>query len=198
MGTTSISPEPLRRGGRGARERILKAAARLFYEEGINATGMARLVEVAQVSTRTFYQHFPSKNALVQEYLRRFDTDFPSYNEQQLQRSDLAPRERLLAVFSEQSGTGRIRGCPFHNAAVEAADALPDIQELVQRHKRTFIQALIDTAAQAGADDPQILGCRLAVLFEGAAALSTSLDDSQPVRDARDTAVMLIDLATTS
>ncbi|MEV6115868.1 hypothetical protein AB0L59_25990 [Streptomyces sp. NPDC052109] len=33
------------RGRRGARGRILHAAAKLFYEEGINATGMERLTE---------------------------------------------------------------------------------------------------------------------------------------------------------
>ena len=38
------------RGGRGARKRILDAAAELFYREGINATGVDRLAEAASVS----------------------------------------------------------------------------------------------------------------------------------------------------
>ena len=36
------------RGGRGARKRILDAAAELFYREGINATGVDRLAEAGQ------------------------------------------------------------------------------------------------------------------------------------------------------
>ncbi|MEV4431023.1 helix-turn-helix domain-containing protein [Streptomyces sp. NPDC053792] len=74
METQKPSPStPQHRGGRGARERILRAAAELFYEDGIHATGVAALAERAQVSSRTFYQHFPTKNALAAEYLRTFD-----------------------------------------------------------------------------------------------------------------------------
>src|SRR3979411_1905200 len=47
-------------GGRGARERILWAAGVLFYQQGINSTGIEELTTVAHVSKRTFYQHFGS------------------------------------------------------------------------------------------------------------------------------------------
>ena len=70
-------------GGRGARERILRAAAELFYRHGIHATGVAALVDAAHVSTRTFYQHFPTKNALVEAYLHGFEADTPIASEQQ-------------------------------------------------------------------------------------------------------------------
>ena len=48
----------------------MKAASELFYLEGINATGVGRIASKASVSKRTLYQHFPSKVALVEEYLR--------------------------------------------------------------------------------------------------------------------------------
>lgn len=70
MGAPRQATEGEVRGGRGARKRILEAAARLFYREGINATGVERLASEAQVSKRTLYQHFPSKSAVVEEYLR--------------------------------------------------------------------------------------------------------------------------------
>jgi AcrR family transcriptional regulator len=70
-GTRTATAPPAERGGRGARERILAAATTLFHREGIHATGVERLTEQAHVSKRTFYQHFPSKNDLVEEYLRR-------------------------------------------------------------------------------------------------------------------------------
>ncbi len=58
------------KGGRGARQRILQTAAELFYRDGINATGVERLAAESSVSKRTLYQHFPSKTAVVEEYLR--------------------------------------------------------------------------------------------------------------------------------
>ena len=74
-----------------------------------------------------------------------------------------------------------MRGCPFHNAAVEASEAMPEIQDIVHEHKRAYLKGLIKLARQAGAANPTLLGNQLGVLYEGAAALSTSLDDPTAV-----------------
>jgi AcrR family transcriptional regulator len=186
-----------RRGGRGARERILAAVADLFYREGIHATGVARVAEVAEVSIRTLYQHFASKDDLVLAYLRQFRTDRPIVAESQLLRTELPPRERLLAIFPPLAADhlGVARGCPFHNAAVEAAGAMPAVSSLVAEHKAAFRDLLIDTARQAGIRDAESAGRQLAVLYEGAAALSASGGDRRVVDDALTAATTLVDAA---
>jgi AcrR family transcriptional regulator len=183
------------RGGRGARQRILDAAAELFYRDGINATGVERLAAESSVSKRTLYQHFPSKTAVVEEYLRSIEHRVAN----PVGNAEQTPRERLLAVFQPPMARGGpLRGCPFHNAAVEAAGAMPGVQEIVCASKRGFIDGLIELAKQAGAGDPQLLGNELGVLYEGAAALATSLDDSSPWAHAGAAAEALIDQAVTS
>ncbi len=194
-GTPIVTARPAARGGRGARERILTAATTLFHREGIHATGVERLTEHAHVSKRTFYQHFSSKNDLVVEYLRRIHRTGGSPREQAIDTADTSPRGRLLAIFDSAPGS-RFRGCPFHNAAVEAADAMPGVEDIVHEHKLDFTARLIHTAAEAGAQDPYRLGNQLAVLFEGAAALATSLNDTSPLVHARSAAETLIDAAT--
>src|SRR3954470_18022369 len=97
-------PRGLRRG-RGARERILSASQQLFRDQGINCTGVDQLCAVAEVSKRTLYQHFGGKDELIAEHLRQFD---PDVLPEVFDRSDLAPRERLLAVFDIHSPL-----CPF-------------------------------------------------------------------------------------
>jgi AcrR family transcriptional regulator len=180
------------KGGRGARQRILDAAAELFYREGINATGVERLAAESSVSKRTLYQHFPSKTAVVEEYLRSVEHRVANPP----QGADQTPRERLLAVFQAPTARGGpLRGCPFHNAAVEAAGAMPGVKEIVRASKRSFINGLAELAEQAGAADAQLLGKELGVLYEGAAALATSLDDSSPWAQARAAAETLIDQA---
>ena len=188
------------RGGRGARERILASAGRLFYRHGIHATGIAALTEDAHVSTRTFYQHFASKDALVEAYLRRYETDMPLPVTQVLSRGDRPAAERLLAIFgpaepAEPAEDDVVRGCPFHNAAVEAAGDMPDVARLVERAKRAFRDQLIAVAAEAGAADPVRLGSQLAVVYEGATALATSRNDGKAFSDARDAASVLIQAA---
>jgi AcrR family transcriptional regulator len=193
------STEPIHRGGRGARDRILRAAAQLFSQHGIHATGVARLAEVAHVSTRTLYQHFSSKQAIVTAYLGRFRAEPPVPAVAQLARDDVDPRQRLLALFRQPSTSSDAvyRGCVFHNAVVEAAGAMPEVAELVQQHKQAFTRSLARLADEAGALAPETLARRLALLFDGARALSTSLNDTQPFRDAQDLAQMLIDQAVT-
>ncbi|MET8752453.1 TetR/AcrR family transcriptional regulator [Streptomyces sp. NPDC004667] len=195
MGAT-VSTNGTARGGRGARERILRAAEDLFYARGIHATGVAALIEAAQVSPRTFYVHFPTKNALVEEYLRRFESEKSIAAEAELERGDLPPAQRLLAIFAPVGGDpALIRGCPFHNAVVEGAGELPEVARLAQRHKRAFRDRLVATAAEAGAADPEALGGQLAVLFEGANALAASCNDAQAFTDARRAAETLLGVA---
>ena len=116
---THVEPH---RGGRGARQRILDAAVKLFYADGINATGVERLASEASVSKRTLYQHFPSKEAVVEEYLRHIRAGVGDPVQPDSAASKRSPKSRILALFEvPPGGEGPLRGCPFHNAAVEAA-----------------------------------------------------------------------------
>ena len=199
MGTPT-STTGAARGGRGARERILQAAEELFYTRGIHATGVAALMEAAHVSPRTFYVHFPTKNALVEEYLRRFESEQLLGADAALERRDQTAAHRLLAIFAapESNSPAPLRGCPFHNAAIEGAGELPEVARLAQRHKRAFRDRLVATAAEAGAADPESLGRQLAVIFEGANALAASSNDAEAFTDARRAAKTLLDMALTT
>ena len=185
-----------RRKGRGARERITAAAAKLFYRQGINATGVDALITEAEVSKRTFYQHFPSKDSLVENYLHGIDERGGSMMEQRLDL-DLAPRERLLAIF-DATAAQRFRGCPFHNAVVEAAGTHAAVDDIVRDHKQRFAARLAVVAKEAGARDPWLLAQQLLVLFEGATSLATTLNDTSPLVHGRSAAAQLIDTATDS
>jgi AcrR family transcriptional regulator len=181
-------------GGRGARERIERAAAQLFYRNGIHATGVELVAQQANVSKRTLYQHFASKNDLVAHYLRGIDARGGSPVEKRLGDTNVSARERLLAIFDIRRSEV-VRGCAFHNAAVESAGSLATADEIVRAHKQKFTGRLVAVAQEAGAADPHLLGHQLAVLFEGASAMATSLNDTAPVVHARAAAATLIDAA---
>lgn len=48
-----------------ARERILEAADRLFYADGLRAAGIDRVIAGAGGTKMTLYHHFPSKDQLI-------------------------------------------------------------------------------------------------------------------------------------
>ena len=164
-----------RRRGRGARERILSASQQLFRSQGINRTGMDQLCAVAQVSKRTAYQHFSSKDELVAEYLRRFDPDVMA---DVFDRADLTPRERLLAAFEAPvSGTADITPlCPYIGAAVEMHDPQHPASQYARDYKKAIAERLAETAREAGATNPEQLGEQLALLLDGASARTRVLN----------------------
>ncbi|MFI7086464.1 TetR/AcrR family transcriptional regulator [Streptomyces anulatus] len=182
-----------RRRGRGARERILSASQQLFRAQGINSTGMDQLCAVAQVSKRTAYQHFPSKDDLVAEYLRRFD---PEIMASVFDRTDLTPRERLLAVFRvPTSGTDELTPlCPYIAASVEIHDPQHPASQYARGYKLALAARLAATAREAGATHPEQLGEQLALLLDGASARTRVLNvESFPTAAA--IAAVLIDNA---
>jgi AcrR family transcriptional regulator len=186
-------PQGLRRG-RGARERILSASQQLFRDQGINQTGMDQLCAVAQVSKRTAYQHFAGKDELVAEYLRRFDPDvMPGV----FDRTDLTPRERLLAAFdlpmtATQDDITPL--CPFIAASVEIPDAHHPARQHAHDYKKAVAARLTETAREAGATNPEQLGEQLALLLDGASARNRALN-TETFPTAAAIAAILIDNA---
>ena len=52
-------------------ERILDTTDRLFYRQGIRAVGVDTIAAAVGISKRTLYNHFPSKDELIEAYLSR-------------------------------------------------------------------------------------------------------------------------------
>ena len=182
-----------RRRGRGARERILSASQKLFRDQGISNTGMDQLCAVAQVSKRTAYQHFTGKDELIAEYLRRLDPDImPAV----FDRTDLTPRERLLAAFDvPENVTQDITPlCPFIAAAVEINDPAHPARRSAHDYKKAVAARFIETAREAGATDPEQLGEQLALLLDGASARTRALN-TETLATAKAIAAIIIDNA---
>ncbi|MEU6343537.1 TetR family transcriptional regulator [Streptomyces sp. NPDC046977] len=190
-------PSPVRRRrGRGARERILKAATELFTAQGINATGMDQLTAAAEVSKRTLYQHFGGKDELVHACLREMEDGLlPPRVPPEMTPEEA--RDRLLAVLSwpPPDPSAPLRGCPFLNAAVEVPDPEHPVHRLAASFKTEFARRLAGLARRAGARDPELLGEQFALLYDGAVARSTALNAPGSGAVARSIATSLLDAA---
>jgi AcrR family transcriptional regulator len=153
------------------RERLLRAAADLFYREGI-ATGVDRLCQAAGVSKRSMYQQFETKDELVAESLARCGSAvvtgyFPADD------TDLTPRARILFVFErlEEAAAGPgFAGCPFVNTAVELKDPAHPASIVARGFKQRLTDYFAEQATLGGAADPETLAKQLTVVFDGSAA----------------------------
>ncbi|MFS0894581.1 TetR/AcrR family transcriptional regulator [Microbacterium sp. 179-I 3D3 NHS] len=178
MDTTTKRPSP-------ARARLIDAATRLFYEEGIHAVGVDRILEEAEVTRATLYKQFGGKENLVLAYLR---------GEDEMLRGMFAeagaavarPAELMDAVVEGIAGDIRLRhtrGCPFINAAAEYPDASGAVRRLIDEHREWFRSTLQEVATAAGLERPAEVAASL-VLLRDAALVGGYLDGDERVTPA--------------
>jgi AcrR family transcriptional regulator len=167
--------------GRGARPRIVAAAAELFARQGINATSINELGAAARVSKRTLYQQFASKDELVLAHLHESEHTSPAA--ELLAREDLVPRARLLELFTTLA-LSEARPDPFLSAALEFPDPEHPVHRAAAAHQRRLAEHCADLARAAGATDADQVGRRLALLYVGAAASVALTEPATVVSDA--------------
>lgn len=175
------------------RERILAAADELFYEQGIRAVGVDAVAAAADVSKRTLYRHYPSKDDLIAAYLTgRFSRHLAP-------ASDAPAREQVLGYFDRIAGMvadGSFRGCPYVNAVSELADPkhpAAGIAIQFKEQRRQWYRSLLERLDVA---DPDALATQIQLLAEGAIATALVRGDPAAARAARSAAETLIDAAT--
>lgn len=127
-----------------ARERILATAYRLFYREGIRATGIDKVIAEAGVTKVTFYRHFPSKDALVLEFLDLRHRRWMDWFVDALDRHAAGSRRRVavVAAVEEWLTADSFRGCAFINSVNEIGAELPEVYAITARHKADMVAAI--------------------------------------------------------
>jgi AcrR family transcriptional regulator len=148
---------------RPPRERILSTAHDLFYQEGIRATGIDRVIAESGVSKVTFYRYFPSKNELILAFLAHRHERWMAWFTDALQRHG-ADRgkgiDALVPALAEWLAAPTFRGCAFINSVGELGGALPEVVEIARNHKRDMVGAIADLlpASRRRAKDAQAIG----------------------------------------
>jgi AcrR family transcriptional regulator len=169
----------------GVRGRLLDAADRLFYREGVRAVGIDRVLAEAGAAKASLYQHFGCKDQLVASYLERRTENARVSIEAYL--ADTPPSQRAIRFFDwvvEWVESKDFRGCPLQHAVSELTDAAHPARAVAQGQREWFAERFREWAAAAGVKDPKATARALVVLFDGAVAAS-EVDGPQRARDAR-------------
>jgi AcrR family transcriptional regulator len=160
-----------------ARERLLKAAAELFYAHGVGATGIDTITARAGVAKMSLYNNFASKTELVQVYLQTRLEEWQQRVVQDLM-SATTPEERILTIFESYAGCAGLayewgfRGCGLLNAAAELSVGDP-ARDIVAFQKREVERLFRECLAELVPDNPQQTdeaAEHLSFLLEGAMA----------------------------
>jgi AcrR family transcriptional regulator len=178
-----------------ARERLLAAANELFYREGVHTVGIDRVIERAGVAKASLYNCFGSKDDLVGAYLESRHASTSARITKAIEKY-ATPREKLLGVFAAQGelfAEPDFRGCAFVSASSESPS---DVVRHAADDYRGWVRGLLTGLARdAGVPDPETLGRKLHLLYDGA-SLSARMDrDPAAATAARAAAEVLLDAA---
>jgi AcrR family transcriptional regulator len=163
------------------RDRIMKTACRLFYEEGIQAVGIQRLIDEAGIAKASLYAHFPSKDELVTAYLEQKGGAWRAAVQTHLDNPRLSARGKILKIFDmivAMVETPGFRGCPFHNASAEVADPQHPIRRAANAQRAWIHGVMSRLVKETGVASPERIAGSLIVLHDGATA--TALIDGSP------------------
>ncbi|MFL5607057.1 MAG: TetR/AcrR family transcriptional regulator [Gemmatimonadaceae bacterium] len=169
----------------GVRDRLLDAADRLFYQEGVRAVGIDRVLAEADAAKASLYQHFGGKDQLVASCLERRTVDARANIEAYL--ADTPASHRALRFFDwvvEWTESQEFRGCPLLHTLSELTDSAHPARAIALRQREWFAERLLEWTKAAGAKDPKTTARALMVLFDGAVA-GSEVDGPQRASDAR-------------
>ena len=165
-----------------ARDRLLSAASRLFYTEGLHSVGVDRVIAEAQVTRATLYRHFRSKDELVVAYLTQADEAIRARLE--AARAEVTDPDDLIRTvgrsIADDIRREGFRGCAFLNAAAEYPDPAHVVHQAVLEHREWFLTTVTELFAETGKPDSDLAGRHFVMLRDGAMAAGC-LTDPEPV-----------------
>ncbi len=180
----------------GTRERILAAASKLFYGEGIRAVSVDAVAERAGVTKRTLYYHFRSKDDLIAAYLSERDQPNLALFQGWFAQTQGDAADKVRAIFSRLAEAVRHpkwKGCGFLRTSAELVNmpGHPAIQ-VSRTHKKRVEDWLKDALIAAGLAQASMLARQIVLLLDGAFATGLLHRDPGYMEAAGDAAHALI------
>lgn len=167
-----------------ARERILEAAGELFHRRGYSEVGINEIISTADTAKASFYQHFPSKEALCLAWLEKVHLDSEDYREQLLAQ-DIPPSEKVAAYFdrlADYMQKSHFRGCPYSNTKAVVHEDCPRIVELIEKHKASILRFFAELAKErfGKGEEATEAGNLAFVIYSGATTETQNLEALWP------------------
>lgn len=180
------------------RDKLVEAAADLFYERGFQAVGLDQVLERVGITKTAFYKHFESKDALIVAVLEERDgrdiRELVAY----VTQHGAEPKARILAMFDflgEWFREPGFRGCLFLNASTEFPNSNDPINRAATAHGTHMAAVLRGLLVQAGVRNPDGLTRQLMLLVGGAIQSRHMRGDLDAAGTARDAAAALLGVA---
>jgi len=159
------------------REQLITTAFSLFYQEGVHAVGINRILKQSGVAKKTLYHHFPAKDDLIIAVLEFRHEQYCQWLEKRL--TAVSPgAEGVDVVFtalddwinSRDDTLSSFHGCFFINVSAEFGHHEHPAHRRCAKHKNWMLDVMKKQAAATGIRGKKLVEVAesLALLAEGA------------------------------
>jgi len=174
------------------KERLIQTAEKLFYKQGYRATGINQIIKEAEVAKASFYQYFPSKEALCAEYLRERHISSHKRQKEYISKGKTVQEKicSLLENITDNAVRNNFNGCPFLNILSEINEHESEIRQIVTTHKSRLIELIRNELTDFENKDE--LAEMIFLVYEGANIAVKNYRDLWPVSRAAETISILL------
>ena len=174
-----------------AKQRILEAASILFYNDGINNTGINAITEKAKVAKMSLYNNFPAKSHIVNSYIEARHQEWLDLYAIRSKEVH-TPLDKILAVFdayqdhAEFAYEKGFRGCGLLNAAAEFPANSPE-RWAIKLHKDEIENIISNQLSEIflNQDKVQKIALMLSFILEGSIARAGLEGSSHKIQAAK-------------
>jgi TetR/AcrR family transcriptional regulator, transcriptional repressor for nem operon len=170
------------------RDRLVDAAAQMFYEQGVERTTIADISAASGVPLGNVYYYFKTKDDIVDAVVSMRIGGIEATYAALATRYD-TPADRLKAMFRSLSGQAEIiaqRGCPIGSLCTELSKRVTGPEP----NSAKLMQALIDGAEQQfqemGRSDAHELAIEMITAYQGTAVLAHATASPELMRHESD------------
>jgi TetR/AcrR family transcriptional repressor of nem operon len=158
---------------KSTREHLIDIGLGLMHKNGYNATGLADILNAADVPKGSFYHHFDSKEDFAAAALERYGIREREHAAAVLSDTTISPVKRLRRYFSDlvkiYGQKGAIPGCMMGRFSLEIARESPQLRKRISasfdhwQHTIAMVirQAVVKKELVAGTNPESLAGFML-------------------------------------
>jgi len=174
------------------KEDILNAAERLFYEYGFRGVGIKQIINEANVANMTLYNHFSSKEQLVEDVLKQREERYWTYLDKFVQGENAAPFLAAVEAHGKWLEEESYKGDMFLRAIEDYSGTDNDIENIARSHKSKLLRYFQSLAKRIGEENDQDLAYYFTLLIEGATSMTTLIGPDKATAYAKDIAKKIV------
>ncbi|WP_202406351.1 TetR/AcrR family transcriptional regulator [Pontibacillus yanchengensis] len=161
------------------RKQLLNVAEQLFYDYGFHGVGLKQIIKEANVATMTLYNHFSSKDRLVEESIKNRAERYWSYLNASLEKLTESPFISIVQQHGKFLRDVSPQGCMFLRAVEVYSGTDNNITQIARDHKMKVLHFFEELAISNEINDYKNFAYQFMLIIEGATSMTQVTNSTQ-------------------